>query len=290
MLAVYHLDLSTPPPEIFAGKLSGTRKSPLLYFRFLPVGYINFLPSLTPANLPEYLFLYRYGSGFSRRYSLENFDECLTITRCETRPLELKSQASNNYITNILAGLRRHGNYNLRVRADINDVIAALAREAGWVVLPDGTTFPSRSQSQGTGTAGGTPSTMVTSSSSHNSTTYSTCFIERHAFWNSEHSRSDCLSNEKVCGFNRQTGSLTCTQSYRNVILLGTPYIPVYVMLPLGVINMKSELVDLDGLVKQLRVLKSINVDGVMVDCWWGIVEANAPQEYNWNGYELSKY
>lgn len=46
----------------------------------------------------------------------------------------------------ILAGLRRHGNYNLRVRADINDVIAALAREAGWVVLPDGTTFPSTSQ------------------------------------------------------------------------------------------------------------------------------------------------
>lgn len=45
----------------------------------------------------------------------------------------------------ILSGLRRHGNYNLRARADINEVIAALAREAGWVVLPDGTTFPSRS-------------------------------------------------------------------------------------------------------------------------------------------------
>jgi beta-amylase len=43
----------------------------------------------------------------------------------------------------ILAGLRRHGNYSLRVRADINEVVAALAREAGWVVLPDGTTFPS---------------------------------------------------------------------------------------------------------------------------------------------------
>lgn len=42
----------------------------------------------------------------------------------------------------ILSGLRRHGNYNLRVRADINEVIAALAREAGWIVLPDGTTLP----------------------------------------------------------------------------------------------------------------------------------------------------
>ncbi|XWS77029.1 hypothetical protein CRYUN_Cryun01aG0228400 [Craigia yunnanensis] len=65
----------------------------------------------------------------------------------------------------------------------------------------------------------------------------------------------------------------------------GTPYVPVYVMLPLGVINMKCELVDPDSLLKQLRILKSINVDGVMVDCWWGIVEAHAPQEYNWNGY-----
>lgn len=49
---------------------------------------------------------------------------------------------------------------------------------------------------------------------------------------------------------------------------------------------MKCELIDQDGLLKQLRVLKSINVDGVVVDCWWGIVEAHAPQEYNWSGYK----
>ncbi|KAL3622097.1 Leucine-rich repeat receptor-like serine/threonine-protein kinase bam2 [Castilleja foliolosa] len=64
-----------------------------------------------------------------------------------------------------------------------------------------------------------------------------------------------------------------------------TPYIPVYVMLPLGTINMEGELVDPDDLINQLRILKSINVDGVMVDCWWGIVEARAPQLYNWSGY-----
>ncbi|KAK6142804.1 hypothetical protein DH2020_023152 [Rehmannia glutinosa] len=49
---------------------------------------------------------------------------------------------------------------------------------------------------------------------------------------------------------------------------------------------MKCELVDPDGIVKQLKTLKSFNVDGVMVDCWWGVVEAHAPQEYNWNGYK----
>lgn len=65
----------------------------------------------------------------------------------------------------------------------------------------------------------------------------------------------------------------------------GTPCIPVYVMLPLGIINEKCELVDPETLTKQLRTLKSANVDGVMVDCWWGIVEVDNPQKYNWSGY-----
>lgn len=48
---------------------------------------------------------------------------------------------------------------------------------------------------------------------------------------------------------------------------------------------MKCELADRDGLLKHLRILKSIQVDGVKVDCWWGIAECHSPQEYNWNGY-----
>ncbi|XP_047958762.1 beta-amylase 2, chloroplastic [Salvia hispanica] len=65
----------------------------------------------------------------------------------------------------------------------------------------------------------------------------------------------------------------------------GTPYVPIFVMLPLGLINMECELVDPDNLINQLRILKSSNVDGVMVDCWWGIVEAHTPHKYNWSGY-----
>lgn len=49
---------------------------------------------------------------------------------------------------------------------------------------------------------------------------------------------------------------------------------------------MKCELVDPESLVEQLWILKSVNVDGVMVDCWWGIVEAHTPQVYNWSGYK----
>lgn len=49
---------------------------------------------------------------------------------------------------------------------------------------------------------------------------------------------------------------------------------------------MECELVNADDLLNQLKILKSQNVDGVMVDCWWGIVEAHNPQQYNWNGYK----
>lgn len=49
---------------------------------------------------------------------------------------------------------------------------------------------------------------------------------------------------------------------------------------------MNCELVDPEGLQNELKTLKSANVDGVMVDCWWGIVEGNAPQLYNWSGYK----
>ncbi|KAK1435417.1 hypothetical protein QVD17_01180 [Tagetes erecta] len=42
---------------------------------------------------------------------------------------------------NIYNGLRAQGNYNLPKHCDNNEVLKALCREAGWVVLPDGTTF-----------------------------------------------------------------------------------------------------------------------------------------------------
>lgn len=35
----------------------------------------------------------------------------------------------------------------------------------------------------------------------------------------------------------------------------------------------------------QLKELKAADVDGVMVDVWWGIVEANGPKQYNWSSY-----
>nr|XP_043607980.1 protein BRASSINAZOLE-RESISTANT 1-like [Erigeron canadensis] len=42
---------------------------------------------------------------------------------------------------NIYNGLRTQGKYDLPKHCDNNEVLKALCREAGWVVLPDGTTF-----------------------------------------------------------------------------------------------------------------------------------------------------
>lgn len=65
----------------------------------------------------------------------------------EKERTKLRERQRRAITAKILAGLRKHGNYNLKPRSDINDVIAALAREAGWEVEPDGTTYPvSRSQ------------------------------------------------------------------------------------------------------------------------------------------------
>ncbi|CAI9101822.1 OLC1v1039238C1 [Oldenlandia corymbosa var. corymbosa] len=61
-------------------------------------------------------------------------------------------------------------------------------------------------------------------------------------------------------------------------------YIPVYMLLPLGIIDKYCYLVDPAVLLEQLRTLKAMNVDGVVVDCWWGIVEAHE-KLYNWTGY-----
>ncbi|KAK4802434.1 hypothetical protein SAY86_000637 [Trapa natans] len=68
-------------------------------------------------------------------------------------------------------------------------------------------------------------------------------------------------------------------------VFTGTPYVPVYVKLTNGIINNYCQLVDRDGAVTELSHIKSLNADGVVVDCWWGIVEAWNPQKYVWSGY-----
>ncbi|KAK2370281.1 beta-amylase 3, chloroplastic [Trifolium repens] len=62
-------------------------------------------------------------------------------------------------------------------------------------------------------------------------------------------------------------------------------YVPIYVMLQLGVITNDNVLEDRAKLEKQLKELRAAGVDGVMVDVWWGIVESKGPQQYDWSAY-----
>ncbi|XVF56512.1 hypothetical protein PTKIN_Ptkin06aG0127200 [Pterospermum kingtungense] len=62
-------------------------------------------------------------------------------------------------------------------------------------------------------------------------------------------------------------------------------YVPIYVMLPLGIVSNDNVLSDKEGLKKQLLKLKSAGIDGVMSDVWWGIVESKGPKQYDWSAY-----
>uniref|UniRef100_A0ACD5XW21 Uncharacterized protein n=2 Tax=Avena sativa TaxID=4498 RepID=A0ACD5XW21_AVESA len=234
----------------------------------------------------------------------------------------------------ILAGLRSHGNYSLRVRADINEVVAALAREAGWVVLPDGTTFPSSSSASAqtprpamlvpvpssaaaphptlrlpASTApaqplrGLVPSPLAARPISRRAAGHaSSAFLAPPRAVPPEGASSPLLSvpvpdepdaadtddTPMDKGDGKQVGLATSPAPVPpppERDFAGTPYVPVYVMLPLNVVSVEGEVVDADALVAQLRLLRAAGVDGVMVDCWWGNVEAHGPQEYNWTGY-----
>uniref|UniRef100_A0A0E0C6S5 Beta-amylase n=1 Tax=Oryza meridionalis TaxID=40149 RepID=A0A0E0C6S5_9ORYZ len=225
--------------------------------------------------------------------------------REEKERTKLRERQRRAITARILAGLRRHGNYNLRVRADINEVIAALAREAGWVVLPDGTTFPSSSSSSVSQPPPthqqlqpGRPSIAAPPLPSSPAPPLRGISISPVAarpisslrssssirIISPPHALPDPLLSLPSMDTQEVPDLLPPRPPERD--FAGTPYVPVYVMLPLGVVNGNGEVVDADVLVGQLRVLKAAGVDGVMVDCWWGNVEAHRPQEYNWTGYK----
>ena len=56
-------------------------------------------------------------------------------------------------------------------------------------------------------------------------------------------------------------------------------------ILQTGLISNFCQLMDPEGVKVELQHLRSLNVDGVIVDCWWGIIEAWAPKKYEWAGY-----
>lgn len=62
--------------------------------------------------------------------------------------------------------------------------------------------------------------------------------------------------------------------------------VPVYVMMPLDSVTKSGNGVNrMKAMNVSMQALKSAGVEGIMMDVWWGLVERESPDEYNWNGY-----
>ncbi|XP_042519989.1 beta-amylase 7-like [Macadamia integrifolia] len=68
-------------------------------------------------------------------------EEMMMRSASDKERTKMRERQRRSITTKIFHGLRKHGGYNLPPRSDINDVLRELAREAGWVVEPDGTTY-----------------------------------------------------------------------------------------------------------------------------------------------------
>ncbi|MQL70805.1 hypothetical protein Taro_003104 [Colocasia esculenta] len=237
----------------------------------------------------------------------------------EKERTKLRERHRRAITSRMLAGFRQYGNFPLPARADMNDVLAALAREAGWTVEADGTTYRASLAAPAPSTTPppappppiqlapfparsiGSP---LSTSSLKNCAIKSSLDCQPHVLMIDESLSPASLDSVVVaerdpkCDRYSNASPINSPDCVEADQLMqdahsgehdndfsGTPYIPVYVMLPTGVINSYCQLVDPEAVRQELRHLKSLNVDGVVVDCWWGIVEGWSPQKYSWSGY-----
>ncbi|MCD9559419.1 Beta-amylase 8 [Datura stramonium] len=232
----------------------------------------------------------------------------------EKERTKLRERHRRAITSRMLAGLRQYGNFPLPVRADMNDVLAALARQAGWTVEPDGTTFrqsppPNNASNMGPYQVMSVESSPISGSSLRNCSTRA-CVDCQPSVPRINESLSPASfdsivvteSDTKVDKFTSTSpmNSSECLEAGQLMQELHcgehgssfseTQYVPVFVMLSSGVINNFCQLMDPDGVKQELQQLKSLKIDGVVVNCWWGIVESWVPQKYEWSGYrELFK-
>ncbi|XP_031284255.1 beta-amylase 8 [Pistacia vera] len=229
----------------------------------------------------------------------------------EKERTKLRERHRRAITSRMLAGLRQYGNFPLPARADMNDVLAALAREAGWTVEADGNTFrqsPPIQQQQQQQQMAAFPVRSVGSPLSGNSLKgcpMKTAVECQPSVLRIDESLSPAsLDSVVIPERDTRTDKYTSASPINSVECLeadqliqdvrsgdhdndftGSQYVPVYVMLATGFINNFGQLVDPEVLRQELSHMKSLNVDGIIVNCWWGIVEGWNPQKYAWSGY-----
>ncbi|KAL7159690.1 hypothetical protein ABFS83_01G045000 [Erythranthe nasuta] len=235
----------------------------------------------------------------------------------EKERTKLRERHRRAITSRMLAGLRQYGNFPLPARADMNDVIAALARESGWTVDHDGTTYRHSSpapmqpppiahfnsvqqNNSNVPNVGAHPvlsgDSPLFSGSPKNCSMRSALDCQPSALRLDENlspasldsvvaDRDGKVDKYSITSAINSSECLDPDQFVHANGISGTSYIPVYVRLATGLINNFCQLMDPDGVKEELQHLKSLRVDGVVVDCWWGIVEAWSPKKYEWAGY-----
>uniref|UniRef100_A0A7N0V802 Beta-amylase n=1 Tax=Kalanchoe fedtschenkoi TaxID=63787 RepID=A0A7N0V802_KALFE len=227
----------------------------------------------------------------------------------EKERTKLRERHRRAVTSRMLAGLRQYGNFPLPARADMNDVLAALARQAGWTVEADGTTYRHTALPNPVVQMEAYPVWSIDSPVSATSLGKASCSLDGlHSLQvtlrgHEGTNLSPVASFDSAVISERDTGrsidtytsnSLEADQLLHSTRFgedqsdfAGTPYIPVYIALAPDIINNLGQLIDPDGIRQELSHIKSLNADGVVVLCWWGIVENWIPQKYEWMGYKL---
>ncbi|KAK8915907.1 Beta-amylase 8 [Platanthera zijinensis] len=235
----------------------------------------------------------------------------------EKERTKLRERHRRAITSRMLAGLRQHGNFPLPARADMNDVLAALAREAGWTVNPDGTTYRQSLTPPPPPLASAAslhpPSQLAPpvrsiesslSATSLKNRTIKASLDSQTSFLRIDESLSPSSLDSVVVVAERDSKNDNYTNSspinspecvdaeqlMRGALehdgdFAGTPYIPVYVTLATCLFNNYCQLVDPEIVRQELGHLRALHIDGIVVDCWWGFVEGWSPNKYQWSGY-----
>ncbi|XP_042393404.1 beta-amylase 8-like isoform X2 [Zingiber officinale] len=230
----------------------------------------------------------------------------------EKERTKLRERHRRAITSRMLTGLRQYGNFLLPARADMNDVLAALAREAGWIVQPDGTTYrqspalassipadvppvqftpipirsdesplsPTSLKNYSVKASLDTQAALLRIDETLSPASFGSVVAERNIKNDKCASTSPVNSRESF-----EPDQLNREHAHDNAECAGTSYVSIYALLSSGMMNTYCQLVNPVAVRQELRHLESLNVDGVIVHCWWGVVEGWNPGKYDWSGY-----
>ncbi|BFI32296.1 beta-amylase [Marchantia polymorpha subsp. ruderalis] len=92
-------------------------------------------------------------------------------------------------------------------------------------------------------------------------------------------SRGDMLGNNNV-RFSPTSGTSAASSE-----VLRKNHVPLYVVIPSDTVTSSNKVNRARALQASLKALKIVGVDGVLLHIWWGNVEGEGPQKYDWSAY-----